>query len=394
MPSAVPSAARAASPASSTVPFRAALSAPHEMRTVIKRKDDAIATTAVAFHSSVLHSQLVDGVVQLRLNKLDPEAPPYDVPSTTQALWNALFKYFARGKDSPEQLQVEPVLPAESLDAALLQLGATKESPRYTISRSAMFQLYDYAGDIPESHHTPTAPFPYVPVTPPAGAPSPLTHPLRPPKPAASTLLYSRFLPHLTTDPQTPAYFKVEPCSLKDLPTLHQWLNDPRVDQFWQEKGTLEQHQQFIEKNVRDPHVLPVIGSYVSLRGEGRNVQEGEAEQAVYAEVYWVKEDRLGPLMPEGTVRDYDRGLHMLVGSNAHRGPHRIRAWMPSLAHYCFLDDPRTERVICEPNEQNDKIIRYMESIGFKRHGSVQFPHKTAALMILDKRDFYSLCPF
>lgn len=48
----------------------------------------------------------------------------------------------------------------------------------------------------------------------------------------------------------------------------------------------------------------------------------------------------------------------MLVGSDAHRGPHRIRAWMPSLAHYCFLDDPRTQRVICEPNEKNDKIIK------------------------------------
>jgi len=47
----------------------------------------------------------------------------------------------------------------------------------------------------------------------------------------------------------------------------------------------------------------------------------------------------------------------MLVGSNAHRGPHRIRAWMPSLAHYCFLDDPRTQRVLCEPNEKNTKII-------------------------------------
>lgn len=106
----------------------------------------------------------------------------------------------------------------------------------------------------------------------------------------------------------------------------------------------------------------------------------------------------------------------MLVGSNSHRGPHRIRAWMPSLAHYCFLDDPRTQRVICEPNEKNDKIIKvrlasvlslalvrrltwacprqYMESIGFQRHGSVQFPHKTSALMILEKEHFYSLCPF
>ncbi|BGO95898.1 hypothetical protein JCM10020v2_007625 [Rhodotorula toruloides] len=339
-----------------------------EIKTVIKRKNAAVATTAVAFHSSVLHSQLVDGVVQLRLNKLDPDAPPYDVPSTTQALWNALFKYFARGRDSPDKLEVEPVLPAEALDLALMELGATKKSPRYTISRSAIFQLYTYASDVPETHHAPRAPFPYLPITPPEGSPR------------HSRTLSARPSP----TPPSPVYFKLSTCTLKDLPTLHNWMNDPRVDQFWMEKGSMEQHQQFIEKNTRDPHVIPCH----------RIVRQQPEEQAVYAEIYWVKEDRLAPIMPAGTVQDYDRGLHMLVGSNAHRGPHRIRAWMPSLAHYCFLDDPRTQRVICEPNEKNEKIIKYMESIGFKRHGSVTFPHKTSALMILEKEDFYSLCPF
>ncbi|BGP58390.1 hypothetical protein JCM8202v2_006059 [Rhodotorula sphaerocarpa] len=367
-----------------------AFAAAYEMKTVIKRKNAAVATTAVAFHSSVLHSQLVDGIVQLRLNQLDPQAPPYDVPSTTQALWNALFKYFARGRDAPAQLDVEPVLPAEVLDSALLALGATKNAPRYTISRSALFQLFDYASDVPETHHTPRLPFPYLPVTPPAGSPSELTHPLRPPKPHPESLLYSRFLPHLTTQSDRPAYFKLSTCTMKYLPTLHAWMNDPRVDKFWMEKGTLEQHQQFIEGRTKDEHVLPVIGSYSNLTEEG----ETPDEPAVYAEIYWVKEDRLGALMPEGSAQDYDRGLHMLVGSNDHRGPHRIRAWMPSLAHYCFLDDPRTQRVLCEPNEKNEKIIKYMESVGFKRHGSVHFPHKTSALMILDKEDFYRQCPF
>ncbi|BGP20475.1 hypothetical protein JCM10213v2_008636 [Rhodosporidiobolus nylandii] len=270
--------------------------------------------------------------------------------------------------------------------------GATRQSPRYTISRSAIFQLFDFATDTPSSHSTPRAPFPCLPVPPAPGAPSPFTHPLRPPQPAAEEVLYSRFLPHLTspTAPTSPVYFKLATCTLKDLPTLHGWLNDPRVDQFWMEKGSMEQHQRFIEKNTEDPHVVPVIGSYVELEGE----EVKKEEQAVYAEVYWVKEDRLAPLMPEGTVQDYDRGLHMLVGSSAHRGPHRIRAWMPSLCHYCFLDDPRTNRVLCEPNEKNGKIIQYLESIGFKRHGSVTFPHKVSALMILEKKDFYAQCPF
>lgn len=50
-------------------------------------------------------------------------------------------------------------------------------------------------------------------------------------------------------------------------------------------------------------------------------------------------------------------GIHQLVGSNAHRGPHRVRAWLPSLAHYCFTAEPRTQRVYCEPNQLNEKMI-------------------------------------
>lgn len=72
-------------------------------------------------------------------------------------------------------------------------------------------------------------------------------------------------------------------------------------------------------------------------------------------QIYWVKEDRLGPLYPS---KDYDRGIHVLVGSNLHRGSHRVRAWLPSLVHYCLMDDVRTERVVAEPNELNEKMIK------------------------------------
>lgn len=47
----------------------------------------------------------------------------------------------------------------------------------------------------------------------------------------------------------------------------------------------------------------------------------------------------------------------MLVGSSTHRGPDYVRAWLPSLAHYCFLSEPRTDRVLCEPNEKNGKMV-------------------------------------
>ncbi|GAA5823793.1 hypothetical protein JCM5353_008598 [Sporobolomyces roseus] len=378
--------------ASSTVPFHPALSVPHEIRTLIKRKQDAIATTAVAFHHSVLHTQLVDGIIQLRLNSLDPTAPPYDQSSVTQALWNALFKYFARGKDVAKEMEVEPVLPSEELHHALLALGATQPTPpRYSIARSAIFQLFHLATD---SHEEPSPSlFPYVPVTPPAGAPSPLTYPLRSAKPSNAQPIYSRYIPHLSASPSQPTFFSLSLLSLKHLPTLHKWMNDPRVDAFWMEAGDMDKHKAFIESNMKDKHTLGVIGSYTTMKDgfEGK----AEVEDAVYAEIYWGKEDRLGPLIPkEIEVRDYDRGIHMLVGSSTHRGPDYVRAWLPSLAHYCFVSDPRTDRVLCEPNEKNGKMVSYLESIGFKRHGSVTFPHKVSALMILEKQDFYDLCPF
>ena len=50
---------------------------------------------------------------------------------------------------------------------------------------------------------------------------------------------------------------------------------------------------------------MPVIGSYVPQKG-------GEPQQAIYSEIYWVKEDRLGPLLPE-PCGDYDRGKFSTV---------------------------------------------------------------------------------
>jgi hypothetical protein len=61
--------------------------------------------------------------VHLRLNNIDPEASPFELGDTTRALWSALFPYFAKGRDAPETLQAEIVLPSEVLHQALLSLG-------------------------------------------------------------------------------------------------------------------------------------------------------------------------------------------------------------------------------------------------------------------------------
>ncbi|KAM0789845.1 hypothetical protein ACM66B_006692 [Microbotryomycetes sp. NB124-2] len=341
----------------------------------VKTRGDQIFSSATSLQGSgVVHTQLQADAhsqkILLRLNTIDSTAS-FELADAQRALWSALWPYFARGQEAPAEMVVEPVLPSQILHDALVGLASSPTDDSYRVHRSAMFQLYTFA-----LNKVQPVPFPAVPDA--------KNHPVRPPKPATEKPVYTRLVPHLDQ------LFRLQPCTQKHLDTLHGWLNDARVDEFWEEKGTLEQHEKFIADRIADPHTLSVIGSYVPNSGD--KISTSEPQLATYSEIYWVKEDRLGPLMSD--VRDYDRGLHMLVGSNEHRGPHRVRAWLPSLVHYCFLDDPRTDRVVAEPNAKNAKMIKYLESVGFERHGDVQFPHKLAALMIVDKARFYSQCPF
>ncbi|WP_164604305.1 GNAT family N-acetyltransferase, partial [Pseudomonas viridiflava] len=92
----------------------------------------------------------------------------------------------------------------------------------------------------------------------------------------------------------------------------------------------------------------------------------------------WALEDRIAPFCSPG---EYDRGIHMLVGEESHRGPHKVASWLSALVHYLFLDDERTQRLVSEPRADNGKMIAYMQGQGFEKEKEFDFPHKRAALM-------------
>jgi acetyl CoA:N6-hydroxylysine acetyl transferase len=196
-------------------------------------------------------------------------------------------------------------------------------------------------------------------------------HPLRPP--IARGEVYRRPLPSLDTllsfrtiDPET------------DLEVFHRWMNTPRVFHFWELEGSLEDHERYLRKVLADAHMHPVVGCF-------------DGQPFGYFEIYWAREDRIAPYY---TVDDYDRGIHMLVGEERFRGPHRVLAWLPSLAHYLFLDDPRTRNVVAEPRADNAKMISYMQRVGFHKAKEFDFPHKRAALMVLPREVFFEqFCP-
>lgn len=196
-------------------------------------------------------------------------------------------------------------------------------------------------------------------------------HPERPPIPAG--VVYRRRVPAI----DSVITFRTIAVD-GDLDVFHRWMNDPRVAAFWELAGSRESHVEYLERGLADRHVHPVVGCF-------------DGNPFGYFEIYWAKEDRIAPFYE---VDDYDRGIHMLVGEPRYRGPHRVGAWLPSLVHYLFLDEPRTRNVVAEPRSDNAKMIDYLARTGFCKTKEFDFPHKRAALMALSREVFFGeRCP-
>lgn len=208
---------------------------------------------------------------------------------------------------------------------------------------------------------TVTEPYPQLHVNT-AGA----RHPLRPPAP--QTTFYQRFIPWLG---QT---LTLDPVDLsRDLDAFNRWMNTPRVARFWNETGSLDDHRLYLERQLAAPHTFPVIGRF-----------DGVAFG--YFEIYWAREDRIAPYYDAG---DYDRGLHLLVGEEHYRGQAFYTAWFSSLCHFAFLDDARTQQVVCEPSFDNRRQLSNFDRSGFARIKSFDFPHKRATLVSLSREHFF-----
>ncbi|KVH44481.1 GNAT family N-acetyltransferase [Burkholderia diffusa] len=165
-------------------------------------------------------------------------------------------------------------------------------------------------------------------------------HPRRPPAPRGD--VYARDLPALGVRFTLRGWQPGE-----DAVRLANWFDAPRVRDGW--PGT----QPGADGTApdADPHVSPLVGCF-------------DGEPFAYVEAFWLKED---PLAPHVGARDYDRGLRMLVGESRWRGPQCIAGWLPSVVHYLFLDDARTEAVGCAVPAGRARVVDTLARHGFAR---------------------------
>lgn len=277
-------------------------------------------------------------------------------------------------------------------------------SPTEAAFNTANTEIFTSVGPFTSASHLPTY---YPPAPTQYTSTNGVRHPIRPKPPHQGEVFYVRHIPSVSqyislripflpatksapavgasTDsrPTTPTRpvsphvtsIKQHLCQTtsSDLDTLHRWMNDPRVEAMWQVGGPKPVQEKFLLDNLSSRHSFPVIGCW-------------DGKPFGYFEIYWVKEDPLGRLLDR--VDNYDRGIHVLVGEQEFRGPHRVALWLTALVHHCFLADLRTETVILEPRVDNLKLINYLQEVGFYKEGEVSFPHKQSAVMKI-KREYW-----
>ncbi|WP_236728712.1 GNAT family N-acetyltransferase [Methylobacterium sp. WSM2598] len=194
--------------------------------------------------------------------------------------------------------------------------------------------------------------------------------PLRPPRPTGT--FYRRWLPRLGTTLSLRAIDR-----RRDLALFHGWMNQERVAHYWDLAGSEAALDRYLAEQEADPHLYGVIGAF-------------DDEPVAYFEVYWAKEDRLGP---HYDAEDFDRGWHGLVGDPRHLGRPRTQAWFTAVTHCLFLDEPRTRRIMGEPRATHRKMLSYCATTAYAVLKEFDFPHKRAALVCCERERFFREVP-
>ncbi|GAB1261190.1 GNAT family N-acetyltransferase [Aurantivibrio plasticivorans] len=192
--------------------------------------------------------------------------------------------------------------------------------------------------------------------------------PQRPKQPTGE--FYRRHIPTLH---KTLSFRTIHP--EQDLDLFHNWMNQRRVAKMWELDKPKEELHQYLVERQQDSHIFSVIGEF-------------DGEPFGYFEIYWTKEDRLGPYYDAG---DYDRGFHLLVGNTRFLGLDNFIAWFSGLTHAVFLLDRRTPRVMGEPRADNRGLLQYTQILSaYRVLKEFDFPHKRAALVECTRQRFFN----
>ncbi|MBB3698224.1 GNAT family N-acetyltransferase [Flammeovirga yaeyamensis] len=167
--------------------------------------------------------------------------------------------------------------------------------------------------------------------------------------------------------------FRLRPFSFEtDLEQLHEWVNLPYA-KYWQlENSTLEVVRSTYQEIIDGGSTTVLMGEF-----NGKTV--------FLMELYYVPEDRVSEhFSPD--INDY--GFHILVGpsDNPVKG---FTANIFSFIMEFMFSNKKVQRIVVEPDIENEKIHVLNKKAGFRYQNIINFPEKQAYLAFCTRNDFH-----
>ncbi|MGE3141581.1 MAG: GNAT family N-acetyltransferase [Thermoleophilia bacterium] len=163
------------------------------------------------------------------------------------------------------------------------------------------------------------------------------------------------------------AFTAVDPA--RDTPLVHAWMQEPHVIPWWGLDGPESGVREYLDAQCALPHLVPWIA-------------DAAGDPFAYVETYRAAED---PLAAHYAATPGDRGWHILVGPASYLGSGVPRRLGYAVVRRLF-DDPGANRVVCEPDIRNARMIAFCERLGGRVVAELDLPDKRAALVMWTDR--------
>lgn len=165
---------------------------------------------------------------------------------------------------------------------------------------------------------------------------------------------------------------KLRPIDLKrDVATVHGWVTQPYAKYWGMLESTREEFLASYEEIENNPHHHTYIGTL-------------NDEPVFLMERYKASEDIIAA---HYTAQLNDYGMHILVAPAQKRIPQFTWHIFATIMDY-FFSLPYVERVVVEPDVNNEKIHVLNKKAGFVYQGEIQLPNKVAALAICTRENY------
>jgi RimJ/RimL family protein N-acetyltransferase len=157
-----------------------------------------------------------------------------------------------------------------------------------------------------------------------------------------------------------------------DLDVIHRWMNSAAVAVYWEQAWTRDAWRGHLRRMLAGGHVTPLIVALADT-------------DIAYVELYRAHADVVSRSYDSDP---HDVGVHLAIGSPAHRGGGWGARIGAALLEAGFRAEPQCRRMLAEPDVRNAAAVRVNEALGLRRLGLIELPHKTAVLFAAERSAF------